>query len=276
MAGSPSTIKESLILYRRLRELLSARKKVIISGYALSNEAGAPHFYDMQKGVWSRNESALRPFDSEMGRVQVLNWFQWRARLITRCKGSPSYRALKGCQASLKAPHVSQCVDGLAKEAGICELHEIYGNVFALRCFQCHELIPAEKPMREALGYSQCCPACRYPLLPNVDMFGCKGNAEVLASARQLIKEADVVIKVGTDDDLEPFSDAARQSRQARVTVQAGGVLLTLGETSELLESNAIREIQKHAAGSDCAAVDSMLPYERMLSLLGGVLEFSS
>lgn len=61
---------------------LKEQSTLCIVGYDFQAEFNMPHFKDMICGVWSKPESVLNPFSSEMSYHTVMNWINWRKKII--------------------------------------------------------------------------------------------------------------------------------------------------------------------------------------------------
>lgn len=188
-----------------LANCLKQRGKVCVVGYGLSFEAGAPHFYDILTGVWSKKPGQIDPFCAGAGRAAVLEWFAWRLHLISRIAKPGPFRALKVFQESYSLTVISQCVDGLARFNGIQDLIEPHGNAFGNRCAGCDFTEPAAIKAPPDKHAYQACPNCGEPLFPDVTMFGWNRKQNLLDKANSACCKAGLIIKIGADTSLAPL-----------------------------------------------------------------------
>lgn len=90
---------------------------------------------------------------------------------------------------------VTQNVDNLHQLAGSTRVFEIHGEHLHLQCLRCSDLIPLEA---RHLGETEIprCPACAFPLKPNVVLFG--EDARQLDEIHEFIEACDLLLVIGT------------------------------------------------------------------------------
>ena len=61
---------------------LKEQPTLCIVGYDFQADYNMPHFTDIICGVWSKSDSVLNPFASETNYQAVMNWLNWRKKII--------------------------------------------------------------------------------------------------------------------------------------------------------------------------------------------------
>lgn len=189
----------------QLLKILGLKNKVCVVGFDLSREARAPHFTDIQKGVWSSASSKLNPFFSVYGYQVVRDWFQWRMRTMGKFIDPSVFQSLAKLQETCQLKVITQCVDGLAGLHGVQDILEPYGNVFGRKCYLCGN---TQTPLASDQGGDKSwlpCEKCGGRVFPDVTMFGWNSKEESHQRVQTVIENAKGLIIAGTDQYLLPF-----------------------------------------------------------------------
>jgi NAD-dependent SIR2 family protein deacetylase len=230
--AKPVLLKNVSFPYDQLRRLLRYRETVCVVGYGLSCECLAPHYFDIQKGIWSEltHASKLNPFKSTKDYQLIMKWFNWRRGGIRTSAPSKPYQILRSMQQTFGLSIATQCVDGLVGSNQIESL-ELYGNALQTKCIDSgHE---GRWPYQaNDDSYETKCDLCGALLLPDVQMFSWNSKAEVQNNLRDLIRQAKLLIKIGTDADLEPFNifNSNREKLPPTLEISAIGFVLHDGD----------------------------------------------
>lgn len=192
-----------------IQRLLSQKKNLVcVVGYEVSCEVNAPHYFDIQNGVWSKldNQSRINPFTSEQHLKLVLNWFNWRRLHLRTNQQILLFQTLNELQKKWNINLATQCVDGLAVSNGVESITELYGNVLKVRCYNGHEFGEFLSPSNKTNNILTC-EICGASLWPDMQMFGWNSKKAIREEFNKKINYARLVIKIGTSNELEPFSN---------------------------------------------------------------------
>lgn len=209
--AKPSSAPINNFPHDHLRRLLGDRKTVCIVGYELSYEAHAPHYYDIQKGVWSKltPHSRINPFKGGKDYQMVMNWFSWRRGTIRTSQPAKPFETLRLMQQAFDLTIATQSVDGLIRVNGVENAIALYGDVLKAKCYEHGHEFPRWPYQLDASDYSAVCDICGADLYPDVEMFGWNSKADARKQLAEYIKQAHLLIKIGTDQDLAPFDSLA-------------------------------------------------------------------
>lgn len=125
-------------------------------------------------------------------------WEHWTemGRVIAAAKPNAAHLAL----ADVKASIVTQNVDGLHQKAGSDTVIELHGDMSTMRCLRCKKTMPCD--------LSTDSPTCQYcgsaRVRTNAVLFGEKLLSRNAKTAESLIKDADLVLVIGTSGEVYP------------------------------------------------------------------------
>jgi len=130
---------------------------------------------------------------------------------------------------------ITQNIDRLHRAAGTENLFEIHGSIDFSVCRQCGGRTTLERVVEiiESVDGAPECPACVYPLKPDVVLFGEMLPTEVMADAERLALEADLMICIGSSLLVHPAASLPQ------LTLQAGGSLAIVTESDTPLDDHA-------------------------------------
>ncbi len=207
--------------------LRSARRVVVMTGAGVSAESGIPTFRDRgdPDALWSRYD----PMELATGEAftrdpeMVTGWYEWRLCRCVECAPNPGHVALTRLESALAAAGgtltiLTQNVDGLHREAGSRNVHELHGSIRTWRCMSCGAARPMpsppfpERPLR-------CDDCARGILRPCVVWFGEMLPQDALAAAEDAIASCDLFMSVGTSALVYPAAGYAHEARARGVPV---------------------------------------------------------
>ncbi len=175
---------------------------VALTGAGISKESNVPTFRG-EDGLW-RNYDAMELATPDAFRrdpTLVWEWYTWRQGLIANCNPNPAHLTLvkweqKGTLKSL----ITQNVDGLHIRAGSTIVHEVHGDLWALKCVSCDYKGRLDAP---AEGIPPC-PKCDNNLRPDVVWFGESLDRDTISNVYQELEKADVCLVIGTSSLVQP------------------------------------------------------------------------
>lgn len=186
--NSFSTQRKTLITTKDLIELIAeahamvktAENIVIFSGSGLSKASGVPTYRDMDDPIWQTHDPKM--YGSRHGLVNhtdevLAQYNRWRADLA-ELTPNLAHQAIAKCDKV--TAHITQNVDDLSERAGKPAIH-LHGEIMKDR------LDPELGVMR-----------------PNVVLFGECLPLNEMSIAHEKMKEADLLIAIGTSLEVQP------------------------------------------------------------------------
>jgi len=204
---------------KALRDVLARAERVTaLTGAGISAESGVPTFRGAD-GLW-RNYNVMElatPHAFARDPELVWEFYNWRRNLISGLTCNPGHRALVDLEA--RVPHftlITQNVDGLHLTAGSNNLLEIHGNLWKVRCTQCHNLSLDRSP---DMGLLPKCGQCGGLLRPHVVWFGESLDPALLNRAIQASRSCQVMLVIGTSAVVQPAASLAVEAKEAGAVV---------------------------------------------------------
>jgi NAD-dependent protein deacetylase/lipoamidase len=213
--------------------LVKAKRVAALTGAGISAESGVPTFRGAD-GLW-RNHNVMElatPHAFSRDPELVWEFYNWRRNLIAGLTFNPGHKALVDLEA--RVPHftlITQNVDGLHLKAGSKNLLEIHGNLWKVRCTQCHTVT---LDMSSNMGSLPKCGECGGLLRPHVVWFGESLDYALLNRAVEAARSCQVMLVIGTSAIVQPAASLAFEAKET------GGVVaeINLEETpnSEMMD----------------------------------------
>ena len=207
-----------------MREWLDESARVVaLTGAGISTESGIPDFRGPQ-GVWTKNPKAERlsnihyyMSDPEVRRLS------WQSRLdhpAWQARPNAGHRALVNLERRGKLHAlVTQNIDGLHQQAGNSpgKVIEVHGTMHEVVCMSCGWRGPMQRVLERVRAGEEDppCESCRGILKSATISFGQSLVPEVIASAMQAAREADVLLAVGTSLQVYPVAGAVPLAKAA-------------------------------------------------------------
>ena len=207
-----------------MREWLDASARVVaLTGAGISTESGIPDFRGPQ-GVWTKNPKAERlsnihyyMSDPEVRRLS------WQSRLdhpAWQATPNAGHRALVDLERRGKLHAlVTQNIDGLHQQAGNSpgKVIEVHGTMREVMCMSCGWRGPMQPVLERVRAGEEDppCESCRGILKSATISFGQSLVPEVIASAMQAAREADVLLAAGTSLQVYPVAGAVPLAKAA-------------------------------------------------------------
>lgn len=174
---------------------------VVLSGAGVSTSSGIP---DYVSGAWfdPRVPATNYGFDvfKASRKCRVAYWeacARFRSTARAAAPG-PAHLSLAQMQErGIVSAVITQNVDGLHQSAGSTQVVELHGNIEEKRCLKCHRVSPWEDEL-DWHDEDVCCPKCGGLLKPAVIAFGEDIPPKAWREASEAVKEAGVMLIVGT------------------------------------------------------------------------------
>lgn len=198
--------------------LRSARAVVVFTGAGVSAESGISTYRGEGDGLWSRQN--MERFANPWGYAKHLpDSYEWyRARALGLADKEPNAAHLALAQLTNLVPDlavVTQNIDSLHQRAGSRHVVELHGNLREVRCSDCGHRLPwSDAPV------TPICKVCRGMIRPDVVMFSEDLPSLELEAARKKSMDCDVMLSVGTSNEVWPAAELPR------ITLNAGSTLI--------------------------------------------------
>jgi NAD-dependent deacetylase len=191
-------------LLEKAREWIrEARSVAVLTGAGISAESGVPTFRG-PGGLWRqyRPEDLATPEAFRRDPRLVWEWYDWRRQRIAQARPNAGHEALVRLERS--KPRfwlITQNVDGLHERAGSRRVIKLHGDIWLVRCVVCgREQRDERVPLPELPP--RC--ACGGLLRPGVVWFGEALPPGAWEAAEQAVREAEVLLVVGTSAVVYP------------------------------------------------------------------------
>ena len=182
--------------------IMNAEYFVALTGAGISKESNVPTFRG-EDGLW-RNYDAMElatPSAFARNPTLVWEWYTWRQGLIAECEPNAAHNTLVSWEErGILKTLITQNVDGLHIRAGSVNVHEVHGDLWALKCISCDYRGRLDKP---ASGIPSC-PQCSNHLRPDVVWFGESLDPVIMSHVYTELERADACIVIGTSALIQP------------------------------------------------------------------------
>jgi len=175
---------------------------VALTGAGISKESNVPTFRG-KDGLWKEHDVTDLATPSAFARDPKLvwEWYSWRQNLIAECEPNAAHVTLaKWEEQGLLRSIITQNVDGLHHRAGSENIHEVHGNILAVKCTNCDYHGRLDEP---ADGVPHC-EECGSMLRPDVVWFGESLDQDVMGQVYSELQQADTCIIIGTSGIVQP------------------------------------------------------------------------
>ena len=170
------------------------KRIVVFTGAGVSADSGISTFRDSD-GLWAnyRIEDVCTPEALVHNRAQVIEFYNIRRRELFSVEPNAAHRAIAELEQHFDVEVVTQNVDNLHERAGSTRVTHLHGELTKLRSMQNPNLIVPIEGWEQRLEDRAPDGA---PLRPHIVFFG--EAVPMFDKARDLVKEADLLIIVGT------------------------------------------------------------------------------
>ena len=243
-----------------LADLLRGRRTAVLAGAGISTESGIPDYRGPATRHVERRPVQYDDFvrDAEARRRYWARATRGWARVADAAPNA-GHRALARLEAAgLVAGVVTQNVDGLHQRAGSRRVVELHGSLADVVCLACHHLWPRNDVQAQAAARNPgwldrgvpggaaapdgdveleaaaldrfdppACPSCGGVLKPDVVFFGESVPRARVATAREIVSQADALLVVGSSLTVYSGYRFVRQAEAEGTPV----AIVTWGET---------------------------------------------
>ncbi|MDZ7687366.1 MAG: Sir2 family NAD-dependent protein deacetylase [Halobacteriales archaeon] len=206
------------------KEIQDGDTNVGFTGAGVSTASGIPDFRG-EDGLWERYDpSAFR-----VGRFRSDPESFWETMLDVRRESfstdpvpNPAHDALTRMYDDGKMEAVvTQNVDGLHQASGVPDdaVVELHGNVERVACEACGRRDDADEALERVDDLPPVCVSCGEPVKPDTVLFGERLPEGALYRARELARNADVVLVAGSSLTVEPAASIPRLAEGGGTTL---------------------------------------------------------
>ncbi|ABM62361.1 SIR2 family NAD-dependent protein deacylase [Halorhodospira halophila] len=202
---------------KRLRQVLHRAQRIVaLTGAGISAESGVPTFRDAQTGYWEQFDPGelATPEAFRRNPRRVWAWYAQRRRLAEQAQPNAGHRALVDWERQLGGLRVvTQNVDGLHQRAGSQQVTELHGNIHRDRVFEGAVDGASDAPELPR------CPCSGGLLRPDVVWFGEALPEGTVEAAVAAVREADLVLSVGTSSLVQPAASLPLEALERDIPV---------------------------------------------------------
>ena len=195
-------------LQQASRWLAESERVAALTGAGISAESGVPTFRG-KDGLWQgfRATDLATPQAFARDPRLVWNFYNWRRELLAPLQPNPAHKALTHLEEKIpQFSLITQNIDDLHHRAGSKNLVELHGNIWMVRCTQCHLVSRNEEvPLPELPA----CKECDELLRPHVVWFGEQLDPTILDKAVAAIRSCDTMLVIGTSALVQPAASLA-------------------------------------------------------------------
>lgn len=194
---------------------------LVVTGAGISAPSGIPTYRAAGSG-WADPDLERISHISRYGNHLPALWQFWgRLRELTASAApNAAHEALTTAQQRCEAAGgfltvLTQNVDDLHGRAGTTGVIELHGSIHRSRCLRRSCGTPYPDATSPAPGQVPSCPRCARRTRPDVVLFGEQLAAASVAAARAALRQADLIVYVGTSGNVWPVAGFAEQARAA-------------------------------------------------------------
>lgn len=202
---------DGMIHARDLVAQVTARsgKVEVFTGAGVSADSGLATYRDAQTGVWETvDPQAMASIEAWARDPEPMwAWYLWRAQLAAQAEPNAAHRAIADWATRAQVTVTTQNIDNLHERGGSQDVVHLHGSLFQFRCSICSRPykgeidFPAEPVARMT---PPACPLCKNLVRPGVVWFGEGLPEREWTKAEERMREADLVIIIGTSGVVYP------------------------------------------------------------------------
>lgn len=182
-----------------------AKNIVFLTGAGISTNAGIPDFRS-KKGWYSKNPEDILSHSNFLTHPKEVYKFLYKYYNIINVMPTISHKIIAKLEKNKNVSVITQNVDMLHNKAGSTNVIELHGSFKSATCYKCKKKYDITKVLNENVLTDdfevQC--TCGGYIKPDIIFF--EENVYNLQEAINIMKQADVVVIVGTGLQVHPFA----------------------------------------------------------------------
>jgi NAD-dependent deacetylase len=194
---------------QRIKEKLSEADSVtVLTGSGISADSGIPTFRG-NDGLWKshRAEELATPEAFSRDPRLVWEWYDWRRGIIATKVPNAGHFMVAELEKEFTRFHlITQNVDGLHEKGGSTNPIELHGNIWKVRCCQCH-LVSFNFDV--PIHILPTCNECGGLLRPHIIWFGEQLDDTDMEKSYAAVQHADLMFVIGTSGVVHPAASLA-------------------------------------------------------------------
>jgi NAD-dependent deacetylase len=233
------------LIKKAAQDLSEAKMVTALTGAGISVESGIPPFRG-KGGLWEKYDpmevAHIDAFLQNPTKVWNL-LFKDMKEVLDKATPSDSHKGLAKLEEfGILETIITQNVDGLHQMAGNTDVIEFHGNMAWQKCMDCHKRYETHR-----IDISQIPPRCSCGgiLRPEAVLFGEMIPQDALWRSRQVAKDCDVMLVIGTSAVVQPAAlmpVIAKESGAKVIEINPERTLLT-GDISDYLISGTAGDV---------------------------------
>jgi len=233
------------LIKKAAQDLAEAKMATALTGAGISVESGIPPFRG-KGGLWEKYDpmevAHIDAFLQNPTKVWNL-LFKDMKEVLDKATPSDSHKGLAKLEEfGLLQTIITQNVDGLHQMAGNTDVIEFHGNMAWQKCMDCHK-----RYKTHSIDIDQIPPRCSCDgiLRPEAVLFGEMIPQDALWRSRQVAKDCDVMLVIGTSAVVQPAAlmpVVAKESGAKVIEINPESTPLT-GDISDYLISGTAGDV---------------------------------
>jgi len=188
-----------------------ANNIVAMTGAGISTPSGIPDFRSPSSGLWDQVDplSVASIFAFRQNPQVFFDWVRPLAPKFLDAEPNPAHYALAELEKAGKIKTViTQNIDDLHSKAGSQNVIELHGHLREATCIRCYQVTDGEPLFRQFIE-DGVVPKheCGGVYKPNIILFGEQLPMKEFVAAQMAVKEADLMLVVGSSLEVAPSSD---------------------------------------------------------------------
>ncbi len=193
------------------RLIQEANNIVAMTGAGISTPSGIPDFRSPSSGLWDQVDplSVASIFAFRQNPQVFFDWIRPLAPKFLDAEPNPAHYALAELEKAGKVSAViTQNIDDLHGKAGSENVIELHGHLREATCIRCYHVTAGDPLFRQFLEDGEIPKhECGGVYKPNVILFGEQLPMKEFVAAQMAVKEADLMLVVGSSLEVAPSSD---------------------------------------------------------------------
>lgn len=183
--------------------LKESNKTVVLTGAGMSTESGIPDFRS-SSGLWKQiDPRTVATVEALQHDYDLFHeFYTMRINHLASCEPHEGHKLLAQWEEQGLIHRIeTQNVDGFHQVAGSKQVDELHGSIQSVRCQSCGTIAEMERFLNK-----ESCLSCGGKLRPNVVLFGESLPEISWRNALNNMKQADLVIVIGTSLEVYPVN----------------------------------------------------------------------
>jgi len=184
---------------------------VAMTGAGISTPSGIPDFRSPSSGLWDQVDplSVASIFAFRQNPQVFFDWIRPLAAKFMNAEPNPAHYALAELEKSGKISSIiTQNIDDLHGKAGSKNVIELHGHLREATCIRCYDVTEGDPLFKQFIEDGQIPKhECGGVYKPNVILFGEQLPMKEFVAAQMAVKEADLMLVVGSSLEVAPSSD---------------------------------------------------------------------